>query len=86
MEGASCAIQERVGSISLRFRASEVHLTEHRLGIGSIQSQQSPATLRPRTHAHAPHFVLDSEDRRAFSPSASRGRPTPRPRVRPPRG
>ena len=31
MEGASCAIQERVGSISLRFRASEVHLTEHRL-------------------------------------------------------
>ena len=33
MEGASCAIQERVGSISLRFRASvsEVHLTGHRL-------------------------------------------------------
>ena len=27
MESASCAIQERVGSISLRFRASEVHLT-----------------------------------------------------------
>ena len=30
MEGASCAIQERVGSISLRFGASSVHLTEHR--------------------------------------------------------
>ena len=41
MESASCAIQERVASISLRFRASEVHLTEHRLPKMAKQSAVS---------------------------------------------